>query len=342
MKQFTNANMKKVKTKKVLFLFLGIILMVISFLFWYGEDYFQKDASKKITDLNSIIISSSDKEDKVAYLNVHAKPYKFAVYEDSSNSYYIVADERYLYVVFMSPADYQKLNKTDLYNHPIRVEGITKTTTEDVKKLAINAYNKSVQEGEKKLTLADFNNYFGSVYLDMTTKSTTTSTIFFLLFLLSFIFGLAIFLTNVFVLIGISRSIKKLGISRIEELDHEMNEKEAFYYDKAHLYLTRNHIISFDGIIKVIDYKDILWMYPFEQRYNGIKTAQSIRILTNDGKTSTIATIVMVTKQKKEIYNEIWNTILSKNERILTGYTKENINMMNQKVKEIRKEKKKK
>lgn len=40
--------------------------------------------------------------------------------------------------------------------------------------------------------------------------------------------------------------------------------------------------------------------------------------------------------RKKEIYNEIWNTILSKNDKIVTGYTKENIRLMNQKIKEIK------
>ena len=31
-----------------------------------------------------------------------------------------------------------------------------------------------------------------------------------------------------------------------------------------------------------------------------------------------------VTKEKKEVYDEIWNTIASKNTNILLGYTKEN------------------
>ena len=33
---------------------------------------------------------------------------------------------------------------------------------------------------------------------------------------------------------------------------------------------------------------------------------------------------LIVTKEKKEIYDEIWNTIASKNTNILLGYTKEN------------------
>lgn len=342
MNKFTNKKIKREKNKRIIFLIVGVILIIISFAFRYEGERTNKNSNKKITDLNSIITSSNNKEDKFAYLNVHSNPYKFAVYDDTTNSYYIVSDDKYLYVVYMSPQDYQKLNKKDIYNHPIRIEGITKTTTEDIKKLAIEAYNGSIQDSEKSLTLADFNNYFGSVYLDMTTKYTTTSTIFSLIFFLLLFFGVIISLTNIVELIGLSISIKKLGIDKIEEIDHEMNAQEAFYYDKASLYLTKNYIISFGRKLKIINYQDILWIYPFEQRTKGIKTGQSIMVLTSDGKTSTVATMAVITKQMKEIYNEIWNTIISKNDQILTGYTKENINAMRQKVKEIKKAKKQK
>lgn len=342
MNKFTNKKIKREKNKRIILLIVGIILIILSFFFKYESELTNNNSNKKITDLNSIIISSNDKEDKFAYLNIKYKPYKFAVYDDTPNSYYIVSDDKYMYIAYMSPEDYQKLSKNDIYSSPKRIEGITKTTTEDIKKLAIDAYNGSVQDNDKNLTLADFNNYFGSVYLDMTTKYTTTSTILSLIFFLLLFFGVIIALTSIIELLGISHSIKKLSIDKIEEIDHEMNDQDAFYYDKASLYLTNNYIINFGGRLKIINYKDILWIYPFEQRTNGIKTSQSIKVLTNDGKTSIIATMDVITKQKKEIYNEIWDTIISKNDQILTGYTKENITAMNQKVKEIRKEKKKK
>lgn len=40
------------------------------------------------------------------------------------------------------------------------------------------------------------------------------------------------------------------------------------------------------------------------------------------------------------MYNEIWNTILDKNNKITTGYTKENIKYFNKIKKEIKKNKK--
>ena len=81
-------------------------------------------------------------------------------------------------------------------------------------------------------------------------------------------------------------------------------------------------------------------MYPFEQRVNGIRTTQNIKIFTSEGKTYTIVSIEMVTKKKKEIFDEIWNTIASKNDKMRLGYTSENIKEMNAKAKEIKNAKK--
>ena len=109
----------------------------------------------------------------------------------------------------------------------------------------------------------------------------------------------------------------------IEKLDEEMNSSNAFYYKNTHLYLTENYIINFSGMFKVISYKDVIWMYSMVYRTNGIKTKQSIKVMTKNGKTYEIAAIDVLTKAKKEIYDEIWNTIISKNNNIILGYTKE-------------------
>ena len=45
--------------------------------------------------------------------------------------------------------------------------------------------------------------------------------------------------------------------------------------------------------------------------------------MTKDGQTHEIAAIDIATRTKKELYGEIWNTIIAKNNRIILGYTKE-------------------
>lgn len=67
----------------------------------------------------------------------------------------------------MSLDDFKRLNTEDIRETPIRIEGITKCTPKDVKQLAIDAYNEGLED-EEKITIADYDSYFGAVYLDMT------------------------------------------------------------------------------------------------------------------------------------------------------------------------------
>lgn len=332
MSKFTNKNMKKEirNMRKKLIVFILVIVIAFGFKIW--EDSTIEEVNNNITDLNSIIISSEDKTDKKAYINLNMIPYQFAVSDDTENSFFIVADDQYLYIAYMSPSDFERLNNEDIVNNPVRIEGITETTTEQIKQLAINTYNEGLEEDEQ-ISIDEFNNYFGSVYLNMTIEGNSNANILLGLFILFLLFGVIGTISSLIQLISFKKKTSKMDYDLIEELDNEMNDEKSFYYEKIHLYLTDKHIINFDGKFIVIDYKDIVWMYPFEQRTNGIKTSQAIKVMTEDGKTYTIATIDVVSKAKKEIYNEIWNTIISKNNKMLLGYTKENIQEMKEKKK---------
>lgn len=336
MKKIKNENVRKEYKTKLRTLIIGLIFIAIAFVFKFLGDQEIAKANDNIKDLNSVILSKGEKTDQKAYLNVQSKPYKFAVYEKTVNSYYIVSDNKYMYIVYMSPSDYTKLNTTNIKNTPVRVEGITKATTQDIKKLAIDGYNYG-REASEKLTMADFNNYFGEVYLDLTIEDTPIATIQYSVFALGMLFGNIIFLVGLVETLIFVRGIKKLDATKLEELDSEMAEKEAFYYKRAHLYLTRNYIINFGGTFRVIPYKDILWMYKYEQRTNGIKTAQCLKVLVNTGKTYNIANVDIITKKSRDIFEEIWETIVTKNPKVTVGYTPENIKEMRAKVKEIKK-----
>lgn len=342
MKKFTNENIKKEYRKKIRGIIISVLLILIGLGCWYWSNEAEKNLNNNKTDLDSIITSNEkDKENKKAYLDVKEKPYLFAVSKSTKNKYYIMSDGEYLYIAYMSPKDYKKLNIDEIINNPIRVEGITKYTSKEIKQLALDAYNDGMDE-EDKLTMSDFDSYFGEVYLDMTKSDSAAFTLPLVLFVLFIGIGNVSFLVILISLLVFVNSINKLDATIINELDNEMNNSNAFYYSKVHLYLTENYIINFNGKFRAIKYSDILWMYPYEVRRNGIKTQQSIKILVNNTKTYIIATIDVYTKKSKAVYDEIWSTIVSKNKDMLLGYTSENIKIMNKKVKEIKKEKKNK
>ena len=53
-------------------------------------------------------------------------------------------------------------------------------------------------------------------------------------------------------------------------------------------------------------------------------TQKSIMVMDNTGKVKPIITLDGVTKKSKLIFDEIAETIISKNKKILVGYNKEN------------------
>lgn len=332
MKKFTNQNIQKEEKLLTRRIIICLVIILATFSLVVAANIISKKTNEEITDLNSIIMSEGEKTEKKAYLDIKSVPYEFAVSEDIIESYYMVSDGEYLYIAYMGPEDFEKLNKEDIKENPIRIEGITRQTEEEIKKLAIETYNEGLEE-EQKITLNEFDSYFGDVYLNMAVEENSMVTTLEAIFFIAIFTEVILLIVFVCQLIKYKRSISKMEDSLIEELDNEMNDTNAFYYEKTHMYLTNKYIINFNGEFVVINYKDIVWMYAYEQRTNGIKTTQAIKVMTNEGKTYTIATIDVISKSKKEIYNEIWNTIISKNNTIALGYTKENIKEMKEKYK---------
>ena len=110
-----------------------------------------------------------------------------------------------------------------------------------------------------------------------------------------------------------------------EDINKELEEEEAFYYKSAKLALTKNYIVDFSTGLKVFKYNEVLWMYRYELRQNGIKSQMSIILFVkNDKKRHVVASMVGYTKKSKEINREIMDAIMNKNKKMLVGYTKEN------------------
>lgn len=321
---FTNKAVEKERKKQKIFLWIGILSIIITGIFFFYGNKVVEDAEKNKESMHNVILKKdSENFNKKAYLNVHTTPYKFAIYNDTSDAYYFVMDDKYMYVTYMTSADYNMLNKEDIKTNPVKIEGITKKTPDDIKKLAIETYNEAMENEEDKLAINDFDNYFGSIYLDMTQSDGAIGDFQYLMGVIFGISGLVMFIIFIIYKMSFKKGVKKLDSSEITKIDMEMNDPEAFYYEKAHLFLTKNYIINFAGIFNVINYKDIIWIYPFVMRTNGIKTSQSIMVVSKDGKAKKVADIDVFTKGKKEIFDEIFNTIASKNDKIIIGYDKE-------------------
>ena len=329
MNRFTNINIKNQYKKTIIYFVISIILIILSIVFYAWKCSIIKTSRVQEKSLNDIIINEKTEKDyKSAYINNVSNPVKFAIDKENNNAYYIVNDGKYLYVIYMNEEKYQSIiqNKSE-----VKIEGITKYPTKDVKELAIEKFNDDKDENDK-ISLVDYDNYFGDVYLDMEESESSIAIFQIFLIVITIIPGIIIFIINLVKIINFNKIKSKYSI---KELDNEMNDKNSFYYDKANLYLTPNYIINFSGKLFIIKYTDIDWIYPNITKTNGIKTAKSIILITKENKTYIISNLSNITRKSKEIYDEIWDTIVSKNSDMLVGYTEENIKAYKDKKKKV-------
>lgn len=90
-------------------------------------------------------------------------------------------------------------------------------------------------------------------------------------------------------------SIIESSDSKKDGLETYLNiKKESFYYDKSKLYLIPHYIINFSGKFSIIKYSDILWVYPYVHRTNGIKDTQSIIVKDKFGKNYVVANLSII------------------------------------------------
>lgn len=318
--------LKKSKSNLIIWLFVVILSVVIFSLGFLTED----QAKKKAVSLHDIIVEGDISENKMVYVNSSEIPYAFAYYpDDSSGKFYFLWDENYMYVSFLSESEFNKLNHEDIKNNPSMVYGVTKNIPDDIKKLALDAYNEAVEE-EYQINESEFADYFGVIYLDAT-ETTVSTVVCIALGIIGLIIGVVGLLITGIVRLRLTSKIKKINSDEWEMINRELEEEESFYYKNAKLALTRNYIVDFSKGLKVIRYEDVLWIYKFEYRQNGIKTQDSIVLITKDKKKHMIASLGGYTKKSKEVSKEIIETIYKKNDSMLVGYTKENRQKMKEK-----------
>lgn len=335
MKDFSNENVGKEYSKFKNMLFIGLFCYVLAaaVLAWGAL----KGESDPVST-HELIINNS-KEGTAGYIDVVGEPARFAYYQGEANYFYFVYDkENFIYVVRMTSSEYSKL-KGATEENPIRITGTTKTLKSDIKKLGIEYYNEGVDK-DKQLSLADFDDWFGAVYLDTSAPMSDTMTVVIVIAVVVVFMGLGFTLAGGLAVRRFKKKIERIPEEERQKIDKEMNDKDAFYYKNAHTYLTKNYIINFASTFEAIPYKDVIWVYKYELRQNGIKSQQSVQVMTKDGKVHPIATLTGLTKKANDVFNEILETVAKNCTNALVGYTKENRSKVKEMI--VKPEKKKK
>ncbi len=315
-----NQKLKLLRKRKNKYLILGLLLLIGSILsfIWYYQ--LEEKLENTNISLHERITHKEEEEGNFVSLQVTERPFLFAEYEEepTSDKFYFLMDEDYLYIGYLDYYTYLELNTDDILEHPITLKGFTKKIPEDVKKIAIEVYNEELEE--TILTEENFSEYLGLICIDTVRNSSYGMG--------PLMIGIGLFIASIiyfiFFLIRLSKwkEIEKMPIW--ENVKKELESSTCINYDKMHLFLTDHYIVDGSRNLVIIPYQDIVWLYPYEQKYNGITHHSCLMVALLSRKKKKIAVLSGLSIKLKEQYSEIIQNIYQKNPSMLIGYTEEN------------------
>lgn len=271
---------------------------------------------------------------KYVYLQIDGLSDVIATYgENEIEKYYIAINGYNWYIVSLSSTDLEELKNIQAYtygqidNKPasVTIYGITEGVPEDLKKIAIDFYNKGLEDDEK-ITIDDFENYFGSVMLN-TTKDPVDLTIETIVGLISIITLFVVVIIQFFnklIRIKVNKYLEKNNYK--EELEKQLsnNIEETFFNEK--LIITKDFLIdTTNGTFVVVKFSDIKWIYTHRLKYYGVVSiSNNIIIQLKDGKTQfqCLNTKGKISDEFENVFEKICKKVSNDT---LKGYTQENI-----------------
>lgn len=302
---------------------VAIIFLLITIVF-FGWAFVLEDTNKSdAKDFLESRIGMQTKEKEYVSLDVTMGPTLFAEYDTmiTSDKYYFVWSGDALNIAYLDYGTYQEVTTKTSNEESIKIYGVTKTIPTDVLEIAIDVANDIV--GEDFLTMDNYQDYISTMYIDAVNPLHDNS----IQIVAGIIFAL---LSIAFFILAIVRqrltkkSIQSRTESEWQKILTELDDENVKHYKKINLYLTDNYIIDLSNGLRVIEYKDIVWMYQYQLKQYGMTTNKNIVIATKNGKKVSIANMDNFMKRSKKAYTEIMDFIVSKNSSIALGYTKEN------------------
>lgn len=339
MKRFSHELLKKEFGKNKNNLIIGLVFLVLTIICTALIFVDDKREPKNTISLHDAI-ETADNYNLKSHVEIKGISDKITTINGNSDKILaMIYDDDYMYLVVLNKEKFDELyNKENLNENPVKVYGTTKSNA-TVKNTTIRWFNSYSDEDSQKLTSKDFDSYLGNIYLD-TTEISTNSTILAVVIMLSGICSFSFLLVYFIYAARINSCFKKIDDDELAKIESELDGKETFHYERAHLILTKNYIISGGGTILITKIKDIFWIYEHRLRQNGITTQKSLFVLTTDGKTKSIMNVDGVTKKSTAALQEIMDTIVSRNDKILVGYSKENQEKAREFTKELKRQKK--
>lgn len=322
---------KSIKGRKSL-LVIGIILFVVfmglGLLIYSGE-----------VNTEYEVLTKNTSENVYAKLNVSLLDSAFATetLDGKEKDYYIAFDEDgNPFVIVLDKDGLEDLRKIQEYTlsetemdkpDPVMVYGnVSKSDTEVFKYL--QEFLKD--EDGNTYTIDELKRVVGENYLDTTWDNKEEGIFALILFGVFSLSGLTLIIFY-FVRNKKSKELLEEYGRELEKIEEDINNSRGIHNKECKVYLTDKYLLSYGNGVKLIELNDIVWIYPFITKQNGITTSKSIYVITNNGKSNIIAVVNTWGKKNKASYEELYQDIINKVPNVLVGYSKEN----KEKVKEM-------
>ena len=331
---------KKTKQRKILgAIFLGLcaVLLVLSFLNYINR-------KNNIKDINGIIVFEDAETDRIAYVDGYR--YAYLGSEGDNVHYYLTLDaNNYYNIICMKGKNDEYITKE--FNatpdeESYRIYGYTKSVPTELRDYAIPVINEILEE-DNYITLLNFNDYIGEIYLDVASKNNASGisaywNVSYLYVIFSVIAGL-VGLVTLLTAKKDQSSFEEKAMNTWETKDdfwEEMQAPDTVYLENVKTYLTDKHLMYVASNLTVKEYDDIGIAYVTKHTYNGIPDSNTITIGTTIGEMFDVAQGATTLKGKRqkteESHETILKTIYEKNPNCIIGYSQNNLNAYHYRV----------
>lgn len=290
--------------------------------------------------------------DQYVYLDVQGLTSEVAIYGDVDNEYssendryYIALNQGYMYIVDLDfdTIDLLKPWQDYLYSEeenptqpePVKIYGMTESISSELKQMILDYYNEGLTE-ELQLTESDFENYFGSVLLNVRREPVDTS-------LQALIIVAAVCTIIVTFIIHIAMFVEKNRVKKYlkkneyeDDLARQLDDfvEEKHYKDRV--ILTKDFFVDLKyGGFAVFKYSDVKWIHIHNLKTYGVTSSSSIIVHLADGKTKIQGLEIpgSPTDEFMGILNRICEKVPAD---CLKGYTSENKKAFKEYKKELK------
>lgn len=315
-------NIKGHKSMLVIGIILFVVFMGLGLLIYSDE-----------VNAEYEVLTKNTSENVYAKLNVSLLDSAFAkeTLDGKEKDYYIAFDENdNPFIIVLNKSGLESLRKIQEYTlseteiekpNPVMVYGnVSKSDTEVFKYL--QEFLKD--EDGNTYTIDELKSVVGENYLDTTWDNKEEGIFALILFGVFSLSGLILIIVY-FVRNKKSKKILEEYGRELEKIEEDVNSGKGIHNKKCKVYLTDKYLLSYAGGVKLIELNDIVWVYPFITKQNGITTSKSIYVVTNNGKSNVVAVVNTWGKKNKASFEELYQDIINKVPNVLAGYSKENM-----------------